>query len=84
VKSGLPLPEKIANAPSLLPGLEIYYIGFMDLIASRQMGMSAGPIWWTTIQEYCDRYSLDEDQTEAMHSHVRDMDLVYLKHIGKK
>jgi len=67
-----------------LAGLELYYIGFMDLIASRQMGMSAGPIWWGTVQDYCDKHGLDEDQTEAMHTHVRDMDLAYLKQIGKK
>jgi len=56
----------------------------MNLIASRQMGMGAGPIWWTTIQEYCEKHCYDEEQTEAMHSHVRDMDLAYLKQIGKK
>jgi hypothetical protein len=56
----------------------------MDLIASRQMGMSAGPIWWTTIQEYGEKHNCDVDQIEAMHSHVKDMDLAYLKQMGKK
>jgi len=56
----------------------------MDLIASRQMGMAAGPIWWGTIQDYCEKHGYDEDQTEAMHSHIREMDLAYLKQIGKK
>lgn len=84
VKHGLPLPEKIENAPSLRPGLELYYIGFMDLLASRQVGMGMGPIWWTTIQEYCEKKGLDLEQTEAMHHHISAMDNVYMKHSQKK
>lgn len=79
-----PLPEKIANAPSLLPGLELYYKGFMDLISSRMIGMGPGPIWWDTIQTYCERTNLDDIQTEAMHHHVKNMDEVYLKHVDSK
>lgn len=81
---GLPLPEKIQNAPSLKPGLELYYLGFMDLMASRSTGMSAGPIWWDTIQTYCEAKGLDEDQTDAMHQHIKALDQEYLKHMNKK
>jgi len=84
VKAGWPLPESIANAPSLSPGLELYYIAFLDLMSCRQMGMSSGPIWWTTVQEYCNLLKLSEEQTEAMHFHIKEMDLVYLKHSTKK
>jgi hypothetical protein len=84
MKHGLPLPEKIQNAPSLLPGLELYYIGFMDLVNSRQTGFGMGPIWWNTIQDYCERKKLDEEQTEAMHHHIGAMDIVYTKHIQQK
>jgi hypothetical protein len=83
-KHGLPLPEKIENAPSLRPGLELYYIGFMDLMASRQIGMGMGPIWWGTVQDYCERKHLDEEQTEAMHHHIRTLDTFYMKHLQKK
>lgn len=81
---GLPLPEKIQNAPSLKPGLELYYIAFQDLMASRNSGMSLGPIWWSTIQTYCDAKRLDEEQTEAMHHHIKEMDTVWLKFMNKK
>lgn len=83
-KHGLPLPEKIQNAPSLLPGLELYYIGFMDLMASRHVGMGVGPIWWGTVQDYCERKGLDEEQSEAMQYHVKAMDSVYIKYSQKK
>lgn len=84
IKAGWDLPEKIKNAPSLLPGLELYYNGFKDLEASRQIGFSPGPIWWQTVQEYCDKMGLDEEQTEAMHYHVKALDTVYLKNMMKK
>ncbi len=56
----------------------------MDLEASRQVGMGAGPIWWNTIQDYCERMGLDEEQTEAMHVHVKALDGAYLKNLKKK
>lgn len=83
-RSGKALPEKIANAPSVLPGLDLYWQAFMDLMASRMTGMGIGPIWWGTVQEYCVCKRLDEEQTEAMHYHIRMMDTVYLKWANKK
>jgi hypothetical protein len=80
----MPLPQRIANAPSLLPGLEVYYIGFMDLQASRQTGFGLGPLWWGTIQEYCEKKELSVEQTEAMHFHLRNLDTIFLKHHEKK
>ena len=84
IRAGWSLPEKIANAPSILPGLELYYIGFIDLMSSRQVGMAPGPIWWTTIQEYCEKRQLDEDQTDTMHIHISALDALYLKQATKK
>ncbi len=84
IRTGWDLPEKIANAPSLYPGLELYYVGFMNLMSSRQTGFGPGPLWWTTIQEYCNIQNLDEDQADAMHVHLKAMDLVYLKQAVKK
>jgi len=84
MKHDLPLPEKIANAPSLLPGLELYYQAFDDLMSSRQLGMSVGPLSWETVQKYCDFMSLGPVQTEAMHYHMREMDTVYLTFLMKK
>lgn len=81
---GLPLPEKIQNAPSLKPGLELYYLAFQDLMASRSTGMGMGPIWWSTIQTYCEAKGFDEDQTFAAHQHLKAMDTAYLKHVTKK
>ncbi|HRD16485.1 MAG TPA: hypothetical protein PK181_06645 [Methanothrix soehngenii] len=66
------------------PGLELYYIAFQDLMASRPVGMGVGPIWWSTVQSYCEAKGLDESQTQAMHHHIKALDSAYLKHVNKK
>jgi len=78
------LPDSIKNAPSLLPGLELYWQGFMDLMGSRVIGMGLSPIWWSEIQRYCEVKGLDDFQTEAMHHHIRAMDKFYLEFSMKK
>jgi len=84
VKSGLPIPDRIENAPSIWPGLELYYIGFLNLTSSRQVGFQMGPIPWLSIEQYCRLQGLDEDQAESMHFHVSEMDKFYLKYQNKK
>lgn len=84
MREGIPLPDRIQNAPSLWAGLNLYYNGFHDLSASRMTGFGLGPIWWSTIQQYCDSLGLSEEQTETMHHHIREMDTAYLKHMAKK
>lgn len=46
--------------------------------------MTLGPIPWRVIREYCQILDLDEDQTEAMHHHIREMDKAYLEAVKKK
>lgn len=65
-------------------GLELFYLGFIELSDSRQIGMALGPIPWKAVHDYCIANDLDEDQTEAMHYHLKQMDAIYLKHQGKK
>ena len=82
---GLPFPDKIANAPELISGLELYYLAFFELTDSRQIGMALGTIPWKVIHDYCVANELSEDQREEMHHHIRAMDSAYLEHNrGKK
>lgn len=53
-------------------------------MSSRSVGMTPGPIWWSTVQAYCDAKKLDEEQTFAMHYHIQQMDALYLKKVVKK
>ena len=84
LREGIPFPDKIANAPDLLPGLELYYLAFMELTDSRQIGMGLGPIPWKVVHDYCDAHDLSQDQREEMHHHIKEMDAVYLEFNRRK
>jgi len=84
LREGLPFPDKIANAPELLPGLELYYLAFMELTDSRQIGMGLGAIPWKVVHDYCEAYGLSDEQTEEMHHHMKEMDAAYLEHHRRK
>jgi len=64
--------------------LELYYLAFLELSDSRQIGMALGPIPWKVIHDYCMAYELDADQTEEMHHHIREMDSAYLEYNRRK
>lgn len=78
-----PLPSAIANKPSLMPGLELFYTAFVDLTTCRG-GMGDGPIPWTAIQEYCDHIEVYGGQRARLHACVRAMDITFLEHHRKK
>lgn len=85
MRENRPLPDRIQNAPSLWPGLELYYTAFMDLMSTRQIGFSGiGPIGWDKIQLYARECGMDADQTEALHNHIQAMDSHYMAYYNKK
>ena len=81
---GMPIPEKIRNAPTLLPGLELYYDAFLDLNSCRQLGMGVGPIPWMAVSDYAVAMGLSREQTEDLHHHMRAMDNAYSEYWSKK
>ena len=60
MRSGQPLPRKIANAPELLEGLEFIYLAYADL------NQSEGSIPWIRIVEYASFYDLDADELDEL------------------
>ena len=86
MRENRPLPDRIQNAPSFLPGLELYYTAFMDLMGSRQIGGMGGigPIGWDVVQRWAQYSGLDADQTQALHHHIGAMDHHYMAHYMKK
>jgi len=84
VRRKVPLPDAIRDAPELWAGLDLYWTGFMDLINSRSIGFSLGPIDWRTIEDYCDKLDLDEYQKEAMHHHIGVMDTAFIEFKSRK
>lgn len=81
---GLPLPERMQNAPSLWLGLELYWAAFWDLTTCRAAGWSVAPIPWNSIKEYGEMLELDEEQTESLFYLVRAMDNAYMDYRARK
>lgn len=81
---GRPIPEAIANAPELDPSLRVFWNAFFALQSCRAIGMTPGPIPWTAIEAYCDRYELHGEAREDMHQLLRAMDSEYLGYLAKR
>lgn len=83
LKNNGPVPKKIAEAPILRFGLELYYAAFMDLVSIRS-GFGDGPIPFSAIADWARIAELDEEQTEDLHYYMSAMDAVYMEHVKKK
>lgn len=75
----MPVPERVANAPELQPGLELFLNAFMELTSCRGLGFGAvGPIPWLTLHEYCSIHDITGEQREDLIYHVQRMDKAYM------
>jgi hypothetical protein len=83
-RQNLPLPDKIANAPVLEIGLDLYYTAFLELMTCRSVGFSAGPIPWLAINEYCNAHEIYGEQKDDVIFHVHALDSVYLDWSSKQ
>lgn len=71
-----PVPAAIANAPTVLPGLHLYFQAFMDLTTCRAPG---GSIPWTAMHDWARIHGLSTvaefDRFVAL---IKAMDVAYL------
>lgn len=81
VRAGQAIPARIANAPELHVGLELFINAFFDLDTERQAGFSIGPIPWSKIKEYAVAYGFDEDLTEDLFYFVKALDNAHMKRL---
>lgn len=72
------MPNRIADAPELLPWLQGVFAAFFELSTCR---IDSGPIPWTAIHTYSEVY---EYPFEWFSKLIRDMDVVYIAHLNKK
>jgi hypothetical protein len=80
----MPVPDRIRNAPELLPGLEMFYRAFHSLSTCRPVGMGVGAIPWTAVHAYGTMQELDQLQFEALEYHIGRMDSAYLEWSHRK
>lgn len=81
----MPIPPKIANAPELTLGLELYYEGFIELNSCRQMGFGAvGEIPVTAVLQYARTFDFTEEQTSDLMYFIKKMDHEFIKSVNPK
>jgi hypothetical protein len=59
--------------------LYLYLKAFLDLDRERPVGFVEGVIPRRSIEEYAADFELSDEQTEALHHHVREMDSMVMK-----
>jgi hypothetical protein len=84
MRAGEPLPDRIANAPEIEAGLELFIQAFFDLDTERSHGFALTAIPHSKILEYARQHELDEEMTEDMLFLIRKMDNEHLKQLEKK
>ena len=80
----VPVPDKIANKPSLDYGLVFYYNTFFELSTDRIVNNSVGQIPFSTILSYCKYYNFTYEETSDFMYLIRKIDAVYIEHVSKK
>lgn len=84
MRAGNELPDRIANAPELINGLQLYLQAFFDLDSERSHAMAPTPIPWRAMAEYANVFKFDEEQTEDLFYFLRAMDSKHLAKINAK
>lgn len=84
MRAGNKLPDRIANAPELKIGLQLYLQAFFELDSERSHAMAPTAIPWTSVKDYAQAFGFDEEQTEDLHFFIRRMDGEHLQRIARK
>jgi hypothetical protein len=74
----------VTDAPTLFLGLEFVYSSFWDLSSDRSVGMGTGPIPYSSIIRYADRFNLSSEETEEFAYLLREMDSEFLDYIAQQ
>ena len=84
VRMGQPLPARIANAPELMLGLQVYLQAFFDLDSERSHANGYTLIPWSSIYSYAQTLDFDDEQTEDLIYLIRRLDSEHVKRLAAK
>jgi hypothetical protein len=84
IQNGMPIPDRIQNAPGLLPGLDIFLGAFFELDSERTHSNGVTMIPASKIHDWADRYRLSDEMREDMIHHIRWMDADHCKRVAAK
>ena len=79
MRFGLPIPERIKEAPELWLGNELFYTGFLELTSCRSIGPALGPIPLLSILEYCIIKGIEGEQQDDFVWVIQRLDHKYLE-----
>lgn len=70
----MPTPA-IDNRPTLLPGLDFYFTAYRELRYDRPVGMTLGPIPWSSVARWNEINGTgDPDDLAVLEHHIRAME----------
>jgi hypothetical protein len=84
MRAGEGMPDRIANAPDLEAGLDLFIQAFFDLDTERSHGFALTAIPYTSILNYARLHELDDETTQDMLFLIRRMDNAHLARLEKK
>lgn len=70
---GEPTPA-IEDRPTLLPGLDFYFTAYRELRYDRPIGMTLGPIPWSSVVRWGELHGLDVDEIGDLEHCIRAME----------
>lgn len=80
-----PLPDKVANAPQLLTGLDIYWDAYVALSTCRPPAFAGVmPIPWASVDAYARAQDFDEEQHYRLWYCVSMMDKEFTRYVKSK
>lgn len=74
----------MATRVDLFPHLAVDAEAFGALSCDRQIGMGRGPIPWSSIHRYGERYGLVKDDFDRLARIIRAMDGAYLSYLNER
>lgn len=73
-KEGKPAPA-LDRRPQLLQGLGFYFTAYQELKYDRPIGMSLGPIPWSSVVKWAELHDIhDLDDLDELHQYIRSME----------
>jgi len=78
VQAGLPIPDKVLNAPQLHSGQEFYLSAWNELHYDRPVGFGVCPIPSASLRSYIQFYELDDTQAYLLQFVIRRVDVWYV------
>lgn len=84
LKEGMPIPDRIANAPDIFPWLMLYMRAFFALDTHRSHSQGVSRIPWLAIEQYARINEFDTQQKEDLHFFTSRLDDFMCKKLAAK